>query len=78
MLNVRLNKKLEEKLKQYVAENDISKTDVVKEALALYFTKEELSQNPYELGQDLFGAAASQHTDLSTTYKSKLNEKYSH
>ena len=75
MLNVRLDKETEEELKQYAQEHDMSKTMIVKEALAMYFTKKESDQNPYILGKDLFGVASSGHEDLSKSYKSKLKDK---
>ncbi len=82
MLNVRLNKELEKKLDTYSVENNSTKSSVVKEALAMYFTKKEARASAYELGSDLFGATASGNTDASTTYKrklkEKLNEKHTH
>ncbi|MFK7900467.1 MAG: hypothetical protein AB8B61_06885 [Cyclobacteriaceae bacterium] len=75
MLNVRLDDGMEDKIKKYSEEHNLSKSSVVKEALAQYFNKKEMSQNPYELGSDLFGTANSGSTDLSKTYKSKLKEK---
>jgi len=75
MLNVRLNKELKKKLDNYSIENNSTKSSVVKEALAMYFTKKEIQQSPFELGSDLFGAAASGNANASTTYKKKLKEK---
>jgi len=82
MLNVRLNKQLEEKLKNYSQRKNLSKTDVVKEALVLYFSKEPAIRSPFELGDDLFGKVGSGHSDASTQYKTtirdKIREKHSH
>ena len=82
MLNVRLDKDLEESLKQYSLDHNMSKSSVVKEALVQYFTKKEVLQNPFALGKDLFGTEGSGTKENSSTYrsrlKSKLNEKYSH
>ena len=82
MINVRLDKKTEDVVKEYAETHDISKTMIVKEALAMYFSKKELAQNPFELGKDLFGAQSSGQSDLSKSYKSKLKDrlsaKYSH
>ena len=77
MLNVRLDKETEDKLKRYAESHDLSKTMVVKEALAMYFTKKELAQTPYRLGKDLFGVDGSGESSLSQTYKSKLKSKIS-
>lgn len=82
MLNVRLDDDMEDKIKKYSEQNSVSKSSVVKEALAQYFKSNEISTEPHELGEDLFGAADSKQQNLSTTYKSvlkkKLNEKHSH
>ncbi|MEQ8471124.1 MAG: CopG family transcriptional regulator [Marinoscillum sp.] len=82
MLNVRLDDNTEKALKKYASEHDMTKSSVVKEALVAYLSKKENDQHPYALGADLFGAAASGSTDLSSTYKSrlkqKLNEKHLH
>lgn len=82
MLNVRLDEGSAERLSTYSQQKNTTKSNLVKEALAMYFTKEQLKNAPYELGKDLFGAAASGNTDGSTTYKStlkqKLREKHTH
>ena len=75
MLNVRLDSKTEQKLKEYAERHDLSKSSVVKEALAVYLSQKELSDKPYELGSDLFGQVSSGYSDLSTNYKSKLKQK---
>ncbi len=77
MLNVRLNKELDKKLSNYSIENSSTKSSIVKEALAMYFTKKETQVSAYEIGEDLFGAAGSGNSDASTTYKKKLKEKLS-
>ncbi|MFY0605125.1 MAG: ribbon-helix-helix protein, CopG family [Cyclobacteriaceae bacterium] len=82
MLNVRLNEELEKKLKQYSDQTDLSKSSIVKEALAQYFSAKEKEASPYALGTDLFGLAGSGKKDLSITYKdrlkAKLSEKHTH
>ena len=82
MLNVRVNKELEEKLKQYSQQKNLSKSSVVKEALVQYFKREEINQMPYALGEDLFGLEGSGNANASTQYKKtlkqKLNEKHTH
>jgi predicted DNA-binding protein len=75
ILNVRLDEDTEKKLSEYSSQMNTTKSSVVKEALAMYFTKEESKQLPFALGQDLFGAASSGSSDTSTTYKSKLKDK---
>lgn len=75
MLNVRLDKSLEKKLSDYSLENKASKSWVVKEALAQYFKKNEITQTAHELGEDLFGLAGSGNSEASSTYKKSLKEK---
>ena len=82
MLAVRLPENLENELNRFSKIYRKTKTDIVKEALKLFFEIESKKEqrSPYELGQDLFGRYGSGKDDLSTTYKqklkNKLNEKY--
>ena len=82
MLNVRLPKDLENKLSDYCKQNNLQKSSIVKEALVMYFKKEEATKSSYELGKDLFGTGNSNDKTRSQNYKSilkdKLNEKHSH
>ena len=75
MLNVRLDEDTNEKLTDYSKQMDTSKSSIVKEALAMYFTKAQSKQKPYVLGADLFGSAQSGKSNNSTQYKSRLKEK---
>ncbi|WKV12745.1 hypothetical protein [Marivirga harenae] len=81
MLTTRLTTSEEKKLTEYCLQHGLSKSQVVKEALAQYLTKNS-DVSAYESGQDLFGSASSNDTDRSTTYKERLkkmlNEKHSH
>jgi predicted DNA-binding protein len=83
MFSIRLNEFLENKINSYSKEQNKTKSDVVKEALMLYFKikEQEDKKSAYELGKELFGKYSSNQGDLSTTYKQKLkqklNEKYS-
>jgi len=82
MLNVRLDNDTDKELKDHSKQKNVSKSSIVKEALAMYFTNEQYSKFPFQLGEDLFGAVGSGNTDASTSYKSKLkqklHEKHSH
>ncbi|MEM6830098.1 MAG: CopG family transcriptional regulator [Bacteroidota bacterium] len=82
MLNVRLSKDQEKKLNDYCYLKDVSKSQVVKEALAMYLSSNHSTKSPYELGHDLFGKEKSGESIKSVTYKEslkkKLNEKYPH
>lgn len=72
---------MEEQLEQYSNLKALSKTSIVKEALAEYFNRKESAIRPFDLGNDLFGTHGSGRKDTSVNYKSKikrkLNEKYS-
>jgi len=82
MLNVRLDEDTEKALKEYSVDKNVSKSSIVKEALAMYFTNEKSLESPYNLGKELFGKEGSGQPDTSSTYKSKLkgklNAKHSH
>ncbi len=75
MLNVRLDSELEKKLKKYSQEKGLSKSSIVKEALARYFSKKEMESSPFALGKDLFGLEGNDDADSSVEYKSRLKEK---
>jgi hypothetical protein len=81
MLTTRLTSSEEKKLEEYCEQNGLSKSQVVKEALAQYLAKKSIV-SAYESGQDLFGPASSNKTDRSSTYKKRLrkmlDEKHSH
>lgn len=75
MLNVRLSDEEEKQLADYTKLNNIPKSQVVREALAVYFAEKRDVSNPFELGEDLFGQEGSDRSDGSTSYKSRLKEK---
>ena len=75
MIAVRLPDKMEKKLNTYAEALNKTKTDVVREALTLYFNKNDECKTAYEVGESLFGKYGSGRNDLSTTYKQKLKEK---
>lgn len=74
MLNVRIDKELEEKLEFESKKQGLSKSRIVKDALAMYLEKHATTLSPYELGKDLFGVGESD-IDLSNNYKEKLKQK---
>lgn len=81
MTTVRLNDDIETKLSMLTEIEKVSKSDVIKKAIAEYYESHYQEHTPYELGADLFGKHGSED-DLSQNYKSilkgKLNEKHSH
>lgn len=79
MIAVRLPEELEDKLNQFAHNADKTKTDVVKDALKLFFETQAQNeeQTPYTLGQAFFGLYESGKSDLSSSYKEKLKDKIS-
>ena len=78
MISVRLGSDIERQLNFLANEKHLSKTQIIKESLLIYFDmfkKEQQQKSPYELGHELFGKYASGDSDRSTTYKQKLKDK---
>lgn len=77
MISVRLGQNLEQELTRYSQLNQLTKTDIIKEALTYYFqtVKREKKPTAYELGVHFFGKHGSQEGDLSSTYKKRLKDK---
>lgn len=82
MLTVRLPRDLEWEIDQLAKDRNISRSALVKEALASYVKTQKAQENPYELGIDLFGAGKGGDPNLSVTFKErvrgKLGEKHTH
>ncbi len=82
MISVRLPKELEDKINLLSQQENIAKSDIIKEALEKYFTEQKKKMKPYELGEEFFGRHGSGQGNLSETYKKKvrdkINEKMSH
>lgn len=80
MLTVRLPKSLERELDILSEQQQVTKSEIVKQAILEYVKAN--SKTPYEAGKDLFGCDDSCITDGSTTYKQKIrrhiHEKHSH
>lgn len=73
MLSVRIPEDLEAKIELITKEKNITKSEVVKEAILQYIARNEKSS--YELGKDLFGKYGSDDGDSSITYKTKIKER---
>ena len=82
MLTVRLPGDLETEIDRLASIEKKTKSDIIKEALRQYIASRPKRNSSYELGQDLFGIAASGDSDRSRTYKErlkgKLSEKHAH
>jgi Arc/MetJ-type ribon-helix-helix transcriptional regulator len=77
MKSVRLNKDLEKQLKKRAYADNISESEVVREALVAYLSNTDNKESSYSVGKTLFGqTSSSQNTsNRSTTYKSRLKSK---
>jgi len=78
MISVRLESEIENQLRFFAEQKHISKSQIIKESLLLYFDmlkQEQQKKTPYELGHDLFGKFSSGESTRSSAYKQKLKDK---
>ncbi len=75
MFSLRLDKDTEKKIYEISLNENVSKSDVVKEALEQYIVGYEKRANPYSIGKDLFGKHSSGESDGSVNYKEKVKQK---
>jgi Arc/MetJ-type ribon-helix-helix transcriptional regulator len=82
MISFRINKELEKKIDQLAKQRNLTRSEVIREAIQEYVVNKESAHHPYDLGKEWFGKEGSGDKDRSTTYKSrlksKLREKYTH
>jgi len=52
-----------------------TKSEIIIDALEMYYSKEETELDSYVLGLPYFGKYSSAKGDLSTTYKKRIKEK---
>ena len=75
MISLGLSDDLVEKLNQIAQNEKISKSEIVKMALVLYFDDYQKKHSAYDLGADLFGKYGSENGNLSQNYKQILKDK---
>ena len=75
MTAVRLPIELEQKLDSLSRAKHTSKTEIIKQALEVFFQKEGGEKDSYEIGIHYFGQYGSGDGQLSTIYKQKIKEK---
>ena len=73
MTTVRLPVHIEERLQNVSLQQNKSKSDVIKEALELFFQKETVEMDSYELGLPYFGKYG--YGTSSKDYKKLVKEK---
>ena len=75
MTTVRLPMEIEQKLTSFSELQNKSKTEIIKDALEIFFYQQNFDKDSYELGLDYFGKFGSGDGSLSKTYKNKLKDK---
>lgn len=75
MKSFRLNKQLEQDLKNQADLEDKSESEIVREALVEYMVAKKTKKSSYDLGKAFFGEVGSNDSKLSETYKSQLKAK---
>lgn len=74
MTTIRLNDDLNNKLITLKNIEHVTKTEIIKRAIAEYYEHHVIEKTPYELGEELFGKFGDS-PDLSASYKSRLKRK---
>ncbi len=74
MITLRLDPKLEQQVSRTAKYFGLSKSELIRKSLVDYIEKLE-KQNPWELGQDLFGKYSSGQNELSLNRKEFLKDK---
>jgi len=75
MITVRLPVELEQQLILFAQHHQMSKSDVIKEALERILLEEQSQKDAYTLGESYFGRYQSGDGTLSVTCKEKLKRK---
>lgn len=78
MISVRLEPELEQQLTDLSRELRVSKSQIIKDSLSMYFDAIDARQHTktaFELGADLFGRHASGDSGRSVRYKQGIKDK---
>lgn len=75
MFSIRLPKELEKKVEELSKKEQVTKSEIVREALQEYIEKREKTEHPYLLGEDLFGNYGSGSGSRSVEYKKIVRDK---
>lgn len=75
MVSVRLPQSMEDRLEKLSVKGNKSKSELIKEALEEYLNKAERSEQPFLLGENLFGRYGSGFGTLSRDYKKLVRTK---
>jgi Arc/MetJ-type ribon-helix-helix transcriptional regulator len=74
-ISIRLDKSVEESLRQRLQSEGISLSNFIREAVCEKLSRYENRPTPYELGEHFFGRYNSGCDDLSSNRKALLREK---
>ena len=75
MRSVRLPKEIEHELEVLSNQKDISRSEIIKEALVEYMAKEKTYNQPFITGKKYFGKHSSGDHNRSVSYKSEIQSK---
>ena len=75
MTSIRLPSDFEQKLNKISQNENLSKSEIIKEALKIYFDQYDKKISPFNLGKDLFGKYGSGRNNLSQDHKKLVKEK---
>ncbi len=75
MFSIRLPKELEKKVEELSKKGQVTKSEIVRKALQEYVDKREKADQPYLLGEDLFGKYGSGFGSRSVEFKKIVRDK---
>ena len=75
MFSIRLPDELDDQVNRIAEEEQTSKSQVVKEALAQYITDYFAQVSAYDAGKEYFGRHGSGQNNLSANHKNLIREK---
>lgn len=75
MLALRLPHDMENRLDEICRSEKKTKSELLREAIEMYFEAYKKKTSAYELGKELFGKYGSGEKDNSVNYKKKLKER---
>ncbi len=74
MITLRVDKKLEETLRKTAKAKGLTKSEIVRRSLVEYLSSHS-RDNPYKIGEDVFGNYGSGKTNLSTDCETILRDR---
>ena len=75
MRSVRLPEEIEKELKSLSEQKKVSRSNIIKEALVEYISREKQYNRPYDTGKQYFGKRGSGEKYKSVSYKSRIKGK---